>query len=190
RHYRPRFGRTRWGSSDGRDGSRSVRYDCQRPQAVTGHGRGPGTARPSHQEYLPDPVDASDEGGKSASFTRMPPLAGDQLIATILKHDNKTTSYKIALLRALNDLVLSYPGLAQYNQSVAVPLVRLAELWVAYYWPFMDEQQPIYQGARAQLGTTQRHDVSFRPALTHLRAEWQRALQLVPEAADGFFLLT
>ncbi|MBJ6146138.1 HNH endonuclease domain-containing protein [Hymenobacter sp. BT559] len=120
----------------------------------------------------------------------MPPLAGDQLIATILKHDNKTTSYKIALLRALNDLVLSYPGLAQYNQSVAVPLVRLAELWVAYYWPFMDEQQPIYQGARAQRGASQRHDVSFRPALTHLRAEWQRALLLVPEAADGFFLLT
>lgn len=120
----------------------------------------------------------------------MPSLAGDQLIATILKHDNKTTSYKIALLRALNDLVLSYPGLAQHNQSVAVPLVRLAELWVAYYWPFMDEQQPIYQGARAQLGARQRHDVSFRPALTHLRAEWQRALLLVPEAADGFFLLT
>jgi hypothetical protein len=120
----------------------------------------------------------------------MPPIAGDQLIATILKHDNKTTSYKIALLRALNDLVLSYPGLVQHNQSVAVPLVRLAELWVAYYWPFMDEQQPIYQGARAQLGASQRHDVSFRPALTHLRAEWQRALLLVSEAADGFFLLT
>jgi hypothetical protein len=120
----------------------------------------------------------------------MPPIAGDQLIATIIKHDNKTTSYKIALLRALNDLVLSYPGLAQHNQSLAVPLVRLAELWVAYYWPFMDEQQPIYQGARAHLGASQRNDVSFRPALTHLRAEWQRALQLVPEAADGFFLLT
>jgi hypothetical protein len=39
--------------------------------------------------------------------------AGNQLIATILKHDDKRTSYKIALLRALNDLVLSYPGLAQ-----------------------------------------------------------------------------
>jgi uracil phosphoribosyltransferase len=43
-------------------------------------------------------------------------IAGEQAIAAILKHDNKVTSYKIALLRALNDLVLSYPGLAQHQQ--------------------------------------------------------------------------
>ncbi|WP_262895335.1 hypothetical protein [Hymenobacter lapidiphilus] len=42
----------------------------------------------------------------------MPPISGNQAIATILKHDNKTTSYKIALLRALNDLALLYPSLA------------------------------------------------------------------------------
>ncbi|WP_210116297.1 hypothetical protein [Hymenobacter fodinae] len=70
--------------------------------------------------------------------------SGEQVIATILKHDTKTTSYKVALLRALNDLVLSYPGLAQSNQDVAVPLVRIAELWAAYYWAFMDLHQPVY----------------------------------------------
>jgi hypothetical protein len=114
---------------------------------------------------------------------------GDQGIATILKHDNKTTSYKIALLRALNDLVLSYPGLAQHEQPVAVPLARIAELWAAYYWPFMGSQ-PVYQGPRSLFQGTLRNDVSFRPALTQLRAEWQRTLLTTAEPADGFFLFT
>ena len=68
----------------------------------------------------------------------MPVIPGEQAIATILKHDNKTTSYKIALLRAINDVVLLYPDMVRQGQSVAVPLIRLAELWVAYYWPFAD----------------------------------------------------
>jgi hypothetical protein len=33
---------------------------------------------------------------------------GEQLLVTILKHDAKTTSYKFALLRALNDMVLGH----------------------------------------------------------------------------------
>lgn len=117
-------------------------------------------------------------------------FAGDQLIATILKHDDKRTSYKIALLRALNDLVLSYPSLAQHDKPVAVPLARLAELWAAYYWPFVDEEHPIYQGSRAQRSDAISNDMSFRPALTRLRAEWQRTLLTASEPADGFFLLT
>jgi hypothetical protein len=39
----------------------------------------------------------------------MPPVSGEQLPANILNHDNKTTSYKMALLRAINDVVLLYP---------------------------------------------------------------------------------
>jgi hypothetical protein len=117
-------------------------------------------------------------------------IPGEQAIATILKHDNKTTSYKIALLRAINDVVLMYPDVARQGQPVAVPLNRLAELWVAYYWPFADAQYPIYQGARAIRNEATRNDVAFRPALTHLRAEWQQLVQLPPQPADGFFLLT
>ena len=37
---------------------------------------------------------------------------------------------------------------------------------------------------------TLRNDVSFRPALTQLHAEWQRALLTTAEPADGFFLFT
>ena len=120
----------------------------------------------------------------------MPVISGEQAIATILKHDNKTTSYKIALLRAINDVVLMYPDLARQGQPVAVPLSRLAELWVAYYWPFADAQLPIYQGARAIRDEAARNDIAFRPALTNLRAEWHQLVQLTPQPADGFFLLT
>lgn len=120
----------------------------------------------------------------------MPVIPGEQAIATILKHDNKTTSYKIALLRAINDVVLMYPDVARQGQPVAVPLSCLAELWVAYYWPFADAQLPIYQGARAIRDEGTRNDIAFRPALANLRAEWQQLVQLTPQPADGFFLLT
>ncbi|GAB3307990.1 HNH endonuclease domain-containing protein [Hymenobacter tenuis] len=120
----------------------------------------------------------------------MQALSGEQILATILKHDSKVTSYKIALLRSLNDLVLLYPDLSQYGRDVAVPLSRIAELWAAYYWPFVDGQAPIYQGARAVRGETLRQDIIFRPALTALQTEWQRTGQLSPQAADGFILLT
>lgn len=115
---------------------------------------------------------------------------GEQLIATILKHDSKTTSYKLALLRALNDVVLTVPDAARRQQDVAVPLRSLAEWWAAYYWPFMDQEHPIYQGGRAERAGMIRNDVGFRPALTRLRQVWQEAGQLSALPADGFFLVS
>ncbi|MBC8083915.1 MAG: hypothetical protein H7Z21_11950, partial [Hymenobacter sp.] len=44
--------------------------------------------------------------------------------------------------------------------------------------------------ARAIRDEATRNDVAFRPALTNLRAEWQQLVQLTPQPADGFFLLT
>jgi hypothetical protein len=35
-------------------------------------------------------------------------ITPDKVISTILKHDTKVTSYKIALLRAINDVVLTW----------------------------------------------------------------------------------
>jgi hypothetical protein len=120
----------------------------------------------------------------------MPVLPGEQVIATILKHDNKTTSYKMALLRAINDVVLMYPDVARQGQAVAVPLRLLAEFWIAYYWPFADQQRPIYQGRRAVRGERMSNDMAFRTALTDLRAQWENVAQLTPHPGDGFFLLT
>jgi hypothetical protein len=64
-------------------------------------------------------------------------LDPSSVISTILKHDSKQTSYKIALLRAINDVVLSFPDLGRQPQDIAIPLRTLAEFWIAYYWPFV-----------------------------------------------------
>ena len=68
-----------------------------------------------------------------------------KVISTIFKHDAKITSYKIALLRAINDIALSFPDLPDHNKDVAIPLRMLAAFWVAYYWPFVDPINPIVQ---------------------------------------------
>lgn len=116
---------------------------------------------------------------------------GEQLLATILKHDSKTTSYKIALLRALNDLVLGHPDVALFSDvPVAVPLARLAEWWLAYYWSFADPDRPITQGRPAQRDGALRHYLSFRPALLELRRAWQLLIVGHGHPGDGYFLLT
>ena len=112
-----------------------------------------------------------------------------QIISTILKHDNKVTSYKIALLRAINDVALSFPDLRNWHTDVAVPLRVLAQFWVAYYWSFVKPGEPILQGQRASQGNQRRNDMSFRPQLTELRREWERVLCGVSRPSDGFFLI-
>ena len=49
-------------------------------------------------------------------------LSPDQVLSTILKHDRKTNSYKIALLRAIGDVVLAFPNLDTFGLNVAIPL--------------------------------------------------------------------
>ena len=74
---------------------------------------------------------------------------GAALLRTILSHDRKVTSYKLALIRAINDVATAYPAVAAPDQDVAIPLWMLAEWWIAYYWPFVDSAAPIRQGQRA-----------------------------------------
>lgn len=81
------------------------------------------------------------------------------------------TSYKIALLRSINDVVLAYPDVAGVPGGVAVPLRMLAEGWVAYYWPFVDPRRAVWQGVRRT--TEARADIAFRPELGNLRVMWE-----------------
>ncbi|BAY42316.1 hypothetical protein NIES2111_67390 (plasmid) [Nostoc sp. NIES-2111] len=111
--------------------------------------------------------------------------SGSIIISTILKHDNKVTSYKIALLRAINDIVLSFPDLRNHKADVVVPLRLLAQFWVAYYWPFVKPSEHIFQGQRAN----SKNDISFRPQLTELRHEWEQLISVRPKPSDGFFLI-
>ena len=115
-------------------------------------------------------------------------LSGNIILSTILKHDTKVTSYKIALLRAINDIVLSFPDLRNFQTDVAIPLKLLAQFWVAYYWPFVNPDSPIYQGQRATLNGQLRNDMSFRPELTKLRHEWETIVSNT-NPSDGFYLI-
>jgi hypothetical protein len=53
--------------------------------------------------------------------------AASRTIATILRHDRKQNSYKLALIRAINDVVLSFPDAGTHEQPVAIPL----RSWIA-----------------------------------------------------------
>ncbi len=108
------------------------------------------------------------------------------LIATILRHDRKTASYKIALIRSLNDLALGYAHLGESGAALAVPLRSLAAFWVAYYWPFVSTSTPIKQG----IHSATKQDISFRAALAALRQAWEQAIGGASMAADGFYLVS
>lgn len=112
---------------------------------------------------------------------------GRDLLATLLRHEAKSNTYKFALIRALNDLALEHPVLT--GSDVVVPLRRVAERWLVYYWPFVGFK-PIYQGARAQRGGSMTQDISFRPALTALRQAWETLPFASSDPAQGALLLT
>jgi len=112
-----------------------------------------------------------------------------KIISTILKHDNKQTSYKIALLRAINDVVLSFPDIKSYQRDVAIPLRILAEYWIAYYWPFIDSPYPIMQGTRSNRNGKLSNDLSFREELTYFRQFWENEWGGISDPADGFFII-
>lgn len=117
-------------------------------------------------------------------------FAGNRVISTILRHDAKQTSYKIALIRASNDVVLAYVTTIASTENVAVPLRFLAEWWFAYYFPFMDRTQPILQGPRSQRNGKLTADLSFRRSLTDFRILWEQETQLASMPADGFFVVS
>jgi hypothetical protein len=108
-----------------------------------------------------------------------------RLVGTILRHDLRSTSYKLALIRAINDVILSFPHMGESNEPIAVPVRYLAERWIAYYWPFTDPANPIIQG-HAIPG---RQDMSFRRDLQALQRVWINIIGS-SRPADGFFLVS
>lgn len=114
--------------------------------------------------------------------------SADKLIAAILRHDTKQNTYKIALIRAINDIVLAYPDMLATGQDVAIPTHMLARHWIAYYWSFVEPANPIYQGIRNRQGDGYRQDMAFRSLLTQLRQQWEHIIQTQSRPSDGFWL--
>jgi hypothetical protein len=99
------------------------------------------------------------------------------------------TSYKIALLRAINDVVLAFPDLAAGEQAVAIPLRMLADRWIAYYWPFVGPQAPVLQGPISQRDGQIRQDMSFRSELARLSSAWEQFIGSTAQPSDGYLLV-
>jgi hypothetical protein len=117
-----------------------------------------------------------------------PHWRGHRALGSILRYDSKLLSYKIALLRAINDIVLAFPDVRSDRSAVAVPLRLIAEFWVAYYWPFVDPEAPIYQGPRSERAGLLRQDMAIRDSLCAVRMRWGKAIGSV-RPSDGFFLV-
>jgi hypothetical protein len=117
-------------------------------------------------------------------------ISSSNIISTILRHDAKTTSYKIALLRSINDVVLSFPGLGLSDKPVLVPLRILAEFWVAYYWPFVNPNRPIWQGPRNLRRQGVVNDIAFRPQLAELWRAWETFWGLSSCPSDGYVVMS
>jgi hypothetical protein len=113
-------------------------------------------------------------------------LQTHKIISAILRNDKKLTSYKLALVRAINDIVLAYPDVKPHDNGVAIPLRFLADFWLAYYWSFMDAENPIYQGPRTEKNGVKQQDMGFRESLTNLRLEWQKIVGTIAVTSDGF----
>lgn len=66
-----------------------------------------------------------------------------QKLQSVLFEDRKTSTYKLALLRALCEIASGDEDCARVCQenTVAVPLSRVVEKWIGYYWPLLGTQQ-------------------------------------------------
>lgn len=107
-------------------------------------------------------------------------------IQQILKYDKRTSNYKIALVRAINDLAISYAGINGKGAGIAIPLRSIAELWLGYYWPFIDEKNPVIQGY-ARAGAS---DIAFGRELTHLKMLWLHNSLGSDKPSDGIILVS
>lgn len=91
------------------------------------------------------------------------------MIVDILYKDKKQNTYKIALIRAINDIANEFCDLSD-TEEVIVPLRKIAEYWLAYYWVFVDVDKPIWQAVHKSIN---KPDMIFRVALTEFRQAWE-----------------
>ena len=94
-------------------------------------------------------------------------------IEGILNRDKKVASYKLALFRALAELATQEPRCATWRPDgrVGVPVRRLAEKWLLYFWPIFASSRFIPQSHSEGAGFAK--PVMFRKAMATLMAPYQ-----------------
>ena len=93
-------------------------------------------------------------------------------IEAVLNRDRKVATYKLALFRALAELATQEPRIVRWraDDTVSVPLRRIAEKWVGYYWPIVASPRlfPQIQGE----GRPGAKSLKFRQPLLALMAPY------------------
>ena len=85
----------------------------------------------------------------------IPALKGRSIRSkTILNRDRKEATYKLALFRALAEVATQEARTAVWctNGGVGVPIRRIAELWLQYYWPLLASNKTIPQSKAEAAG--------------------------------------
>ena len=92
-------------------------------------------------------------------------------IETIFNRDRKEATYKLALFRALAEIATQESRLAVWlpNGEVGIPIGRVAELWLQYFWPIFAADIVIPQSQSEGAGGK---PVKFRATLTELIASF------------------
>ena len=95
-------------------------------------------------------------------------------IEGVLNRDRKVATYKLALFRALAEIATqeSRQAVWQADGQVGVPLMRIAERWLQYYWPLFACERFIPQSQSEGAGSIK--PVKFREPLTRLIAEYRQ----------------
>ncbi|HEY5307763.1 MAG TPA: class I SAM-dependent methyltransferase, partial [Casimicrobiaceae bacterium] len=93
-------------------------------------------------------------------------------IEGILNRDKKVSTYKLALFRALAELATQEPRCATWRPGgqVGVPIRRIAEKWLGYYWPIFASAHFIPQSQSEGAGALK--PLKFRKALLALMAPY------------------
>lgn len=95
-------------------------------------------------------------------------------IEGVLNRDRKVATYKLALFRALAEIATqeSRQAVWQADGQVGVPLMRIAERWLQYYWPLFASERFIPQSQSEGAGSSK--PVKFRAPLTRLISDYRQ----------------
>lgn len=108
----------------------------------------------------------------------------DQLATVISTRERKVATYKLALLRALNDIAMTQPHVVRWRDDarVEVPVDSIASRWVQYYWRLFDAPTflPQQQGEQAK----GRHLLGFSSELGALLRHYSKSGGLVVFARE------
>lgn len=87
-------------------------------------------------------------------------------INAIIERENKTSTYKFALLRAIIEIIRSDSRFIEPGQDrCRIPLSMIAEKWILYYYPLLQQDERIIQISQRSMA----FEIGFRPVIEYYK---------------------